>query len=127
MRPLSTDGAPAAVGPYSQGVVCGDLVFVSGQIPIDPSTGELLEGGIEEQTRLVLESILAVVRAAGGDKESIVKVTVYLADMADFPRMNEAYASFFGNHRPARACVEAARLPKGARLEAEAVAWLGRG
>ncbi len=124
-RTVTTDRAPAAIGPYSQAVVAGGLVFCSGQIPLDPATGEMVPGGIEEQTRRVLENLGAVLQAAGSGLDRVVKTTVFLADMGDFGAMNRVYAEFFGDDPPARAAVEAAALPRGARVEIEAVALLG--
>ncbi len=124
-RTVTTDRAPAAIGPYSQAVVAGGLVFCSGQIPLDPATGEMVPGGIEEHTRRVLENLGAVLQAAGSGLERVVKTTVFLADMGDFGAMNGVYAEFFGDDPPARAAVEAAALPRGARVEIEAVALLG--
>ncbi len=122
MRLVSTDEAPAAVGPYSQGVVAGGLVFVSGQIPLDPATGELVEGPFAEQVRRVLENVDAVLRAAGSARDRVLKVTVFLTDMGRFGELNRVYESFFAGHRPARAVVEVSALPKGVAVEMEAVA-----
>ncbi len=122
MRLVSTDEAPAAVGPYSQGVVAGGLVFVSGQIPFDPATGELVGGSFEEQVWRVLENVDAVLRAAGSARDRVLKVTVFLTDMGRFGELNRVYESFFAGHRPARAVVEVSALPKGVAVEMEAVA-----
>ena len=119
-----TDGAPAPVGPYSQAVKAGNLVFVAGQIAIDPATGEMPEG-IAAQTRLALRNLGAVLEAAGASLADVVKTTVFLQYLDDFAAMNEVYASFFPDQPPARACVEVARLPKGALVEIEAVAVIG--
>lgn len=119
---VHTEGAPNAVGPYSQAIVAGDLIFCSGQIPLDPATGTLVEGDIAVQTRRVLESLAAVLAAAGSDLAHVTKTTVYLADLADFSAMNDAYALRFGDHRPARATFEVGKLPRGARIEIECVA-----
>ena len=124
MRTITTEHAPAAIGPYSQAVVHGDLVICSGQIPIDPATGAFVEGGIEEQTRRVLQNLDAVLRAAGSDLSKALRLTVYLADMEDFSRVNEVYGTFFGDDPPARAAVEVARLPKDARVEIDCIAAL---
>jgi len=121
-RTVHTDDAPAAIGPYSQAVVTDGWVFCSGQIPIDPATGDLLEGGIQAQTDRVLENLRAVLEAAGSSLSAVVKTTVFLADMDDFQAMNEVYARHFGDHRPARAAVEAAALPKRVTVEIECVA-----
>jgi len=119
---IATDQAPHAIGPYSQAVRAGNLVFASGQIPIDPSTGEFVPGGIAEQTEQVLKNLTSVFAAAGATMEQIVKTTVFLADMNDFTAMNEVYAKFFSENPPARATVQAARLPRDAKVEIEAIA-----
>jgi 2-iminobutanoate/2-iminopropanoate deaminase len=119
---IATDHAPRAIGPYSQAVQAGDLVFASGQIPIDPATGEFVAGGIAEQTEQVLRNLTAVFEAAGVEMNQVVKTTVFLADMDDFTAMNEVYGRFFGDAPPARATVQAARLPRDARVEIEAIA-----
>ena len=119
---ISTDRAPRAIGPYSQAVRAGDLVFASGQIPIDPTTGEFVAGGIAEQTEQVLRNLTAVFEAAGLTMNHVVKTTVFLVDMDDFTAMNEVYGRFFGVDPPARATVQAARLPRDARVEIEAIA-----
>ncbi|MFN2455496.1 MAG: RidA family protein [Pyrinomonadaceae bacterium] len=117
-----TKNAPEAIGPYSQAVRAGGFVFASGQIPIDPQTGEFVSGGVAEQTEQVLRNLAAVLEAAGSNFDSIVKTTVFLADMNDFAAMNEIYARHFSSEPPARATVAAAGLPRGARVEIEAVA-----
>ena len=122
---ISTDRAPRAIGPYSQAVRAGDLVFASGQIPIDPSTGEFVPGGIAEQTEQVLRNLTAVFEAAGVTMKQVVKTTVFLVDMNDFTAMNEVYGRFFAGEPPARATVQAARLPRDARVEIEAIASIG--
>ena len=119
---LSTAAAPAAIGPYSQGVEAGGLVITSGQLPIDPATGAFAEGGIAEQTRQSLLNVQAVLAAAGLGMEDVIKTTVFLKDMNDFAAMNEAYAAFFPANPPARSAVEVARLPKDAAVEIEAIA-----
>ena len=119
---IATDRAPRAIGPYSQAVRAGDLVFASGQIPIDPATGEFVAGGIAEQTEQVLHNLTAVFSAAGLGLNQVVKTTVFLANMDDFTAMNEVYGRFFGAEPPARATVQAARLPRDARVEIEAIA-----
>ena len=119
---IATDRAPRAIGPYSQAVRAGDLVFASGQIPIDPATGEFVAGGVAEQTEQVLRNLTAVFEAAGVGMNQIVKTTVFLADMDDFTAMNEVYGRFFSVEPPARATVQAARLPRDARVEIEAIA-----
>lgn len=123
-RVVSTTGAPEAIGPYSQGIIAGGFLFVSGQIPLDPSTGQVVAGGIAEQAERVLESLKAVVSASGVGLEAVVKTTVYLADLAEFPKMNEVYARYFDADPPARATVQVAGLPKGVRIEIDAVAVL---
>lgn len=122
---ISTDQAPGAIGPYSQAVKAGNLLFCSGQIPIDPSTGEFVSDDVSEQTEQVLVNLRAVLNAGGADLSSVVKTTVFLQDMADFAAMNEVYARHFGEAKPARATVAAAGLPKGARVEIECIAVLG--
>ncbi len=119
---ISTAKAPAAIGPYSQAVKVGNMVFVSGQIPLDPETGQLVAGGIEEQTRRVLLNLQAILEAAGLGLGEVVRTTVFLADLADFPKMNQVYAEFFGNVPPARTTVQAAALPRGALIEVDAIA-----
>ena len=114
--------APKPIGPYSQGVIAGGLLFVSGQIPLDPATGEFVQGDIEAQTEQVLKNVLAILREAKMGPENVVKSTVYLADMADFPRMNEVYGRFLGKEPPARSTIQAAGLPKGARVEIDVIA-----
>jgi 2-iminobutanoate/2-iminopropanoate deaminase len=121
---IATEGAPKAIGPYSQAVRTGRLVFCSGQIPLDPSTGTMVEGDIAAQTRQVLRNLGAVLDAAGASLDSVVKTTVFLADMNDFAAMNEAYATFFTSPAPARSTVQAARLPKDARVEIDVIAYV---
>ncbi len=124
---VQTDRAPAAIGPYSQGVFVDGWLFISGQLGLDPQTGQLVPGGVQAETEQALRNLQAVLQAAGGDLANVVKVTVYLRDMADFAAMNEVYARFFAEARPARAAIQAAALPKGAAVEIEAVAYLGTG
>jgi 2-iminobutanoate/2-iminopropanoate deaminase len=119
---ISTAGAPRAIGPYSQGITANGFLFTAGQVGFDPASGELVDGGIAEQTHRVLQNIRAILRAGGTDIANVVKTTVFLVDMADFALMNEVYAEFFGDHRPARSTVAVASLPRGARVEIEAVA-----
>jgi len=122
---VETDRAPAAIGPYSQGIAAGDLLFTAGQIPLDPDTMEMVGADVAEQTDRVLRNLAAVLEAGGSALDRVVKTTVFLADMGDFAAMNEVYARHFGEHRPARSAVEAAALPKGALVEIEAVAIRG--
>jgi len=119
---IQTDRAPHAIGPYSQAVKTNGLVFASGQIPTDPETGQFVAGGIAEQTEQVLKNLAAVLEAAGSGLNRVVKTTVFLLDMNEFGAMNEVYGKFFQNEPPARATVEAARLPRDARVEIEAIA-----
>jgi 2-iminobutanoate/2-iminopropanoate deaminase len=119
---IATDKAPAAVGPYSQAVRVGDFVFTAGQIPLDPTTGQLVEGGIEVQARQALTNVSAVLEAAGTSLVNVVKTTVFLADMGEFKAMNGVYAEFFPEAPPARSAVQVAALPLGARIEIEAIA-----
>lgn len=121
---IRSSGAPAAVGPYSQAVRSGGLLFVSGQIPLDPATGRLVDGDVTAQTHRVLQSLDAVVRAAGATLGDVVKTTVYLADMNDFAAMNRVYATWFADPAPARAAVQAARLPLDAQVEIDAIVRL---
>jgi len=122
METISTENAPGAIGPYSQAVKTGNLVFCSGQIPIDPATSEFVSDDIAEQTEQVLKNLSAVLEAAGTALNKVVKTTVFLADMNDFAAMNEIYAKFFDTNKPARATVQAARLPRDARVEIECIA-----
>lgn len=121
-RPVSTPAAPAAIGPYSQAIVANGFVFCSGQIALDPTTGMVLAGDVGEQTRRVLANLEAVLRAAGSGLDRVVKCTVYLKSMDDFPAMNTVYGEIFGQTRPARATVEVARLPRDVKVEIDAVA-----
>ena len=119
--------APAAIGPYSQALVTGPWVWCSGQIPLDPATGELVSGPVEVQARRVLENLSAVLQAAGSDLDRVVKTTVFLTDLGDFAALNAVYAEYFGQTPPARSTVQVAALPRGARLEIEAVALAPNG
>ena len=123
---VQTEGAPAAIGPYSQAIKVNGFVFVSGQIPIDPATGQFVAGGIQEQTEQVLKNLSGVLAAAGSSLEQVVKTTVFLADMKDFSSMNEVYGKFFTDVAPARATVAAAGLPRDARVEIEAIALVAK-
>lgn len=126
MKPIMTDKAPAAIGPYSQAVIAGNTVYVSGQLPIDPETGEFPSDDIRDQTAAALRNIRAILDAAGLALSDVVKTTVLLADINDFAAMNEVYAQFFTAPYPARAAFQVAKIPKGARIEIEAVAVNGR-
>ena len=119
---IATDQAPRAIGPYSQAIRAGNLLFCSGQIPIDPSTGEFVSGGVAEQTEQVMRNLSAVLSAGQSSLKQVVKTTVFLAEMDDFTAMNEVYGRFFGENPPARATVQAARLPRDAKVEIEAIA-----
>ena len=121
---VQTERAPHAIGPYSQAVRAGDLVFASGQIPTDPATGEFVAGGVAEQTEQVLRNLSAVLEAAGAGLDQVVKTTVFLVDMTDFAAMNDVYARFFSKEPPARATVAAAGLPRNARVEIDAIAMM---
>ena len=121
---IHTDSAPAAIGPYSQAIQIGELLFVSGQVPIDPSTGAVVEGDIKAQAQQSLNNLKAILNAAGTNMGAVVKTTVFLADMNDFAAMNEVYAQFFQEPFPARSAVQVARLPKDAKVEIEAIAQL---
>ena len=124
LKPVSTSNAPAAIGPYSQAIVAGGFIYVSGQLPIDPSTGVFVEGGIKEQTRQSLKNIQAILREVGTDLGCVSKTTVFLSDIANFAQMNEVYAEFFTAPFPARSAVAVRDLPKDALVEIEVVAVL---
>jgi len=124
-RVVATDRAPAAIGPYSQAIVSQGFVFTSGQIGLDPATGEFVGAGVEEQTRALLANLSAVLEAAGSSLARVVRTTVYLRDMADYPKVNAIYAEVFGDAPPARSAVAAAGLPKDARVEVDAIATVG--
>ena len=121
---VSSDGAPKAIGPYSQAIRAGGFLFLAGQVPINPQTGELVDGGITEQTHQVFRNLSAVVAAAGVSLDAVVRTTVFLADMNDFAAMNEVYGQYFSSPAPARATVQVARLPKDARIEIDLIAHL---
>jgi 2-iminobutanoate/2-iminopropanoate deaminase len=122
MKAISTGGAPAAIGPYSQAIRSGDLVFLSGQIPLDPKSGELVSGDITAETERVLDNLAAVLEASGCSFADVVKTTIYLLDLGDFQVVNQAYAKRFASSPPARATVQVSALPRGARVEIDAIA-----
>lgn len=123
---ISTESAPGAIGPYSQAIKAGGMIFCSGQIPIDPATGEFVSDVVSEQTEQVLKNLSEVLRAGGSSLDDVVKTTVYLADMSDFAEMNEVYGRYFSGNKPARATVQAAGLPKAARVEIDCIALAGQ-
>ena len=125
MQAVSTPHAPGAIGPYSQAVIANGFLYTAGQIALDPATGQVVEGGIREQTTRVMANLRAVLEAAKLSMAHVVKTTVFLVDMADFPEMNEVYAKAFGDHKPARSTVAVSGLPRGVRVEIELVASLG--
>lgn len=122
VRIVDTDNAPAAIGPYSQGIVAGNFLFTAGQIALDPATGQIVQGDVTAQTERVLKNLAAVLESAGTSWADVVKTTVYLQDMADFPRVNEVYGRMIGDARPARSTVQVAGLPRGVLVEIDAVA-----
>ena len=125
LQTVHTDHAPAAIGPYSQAVIANGFVFTAGQIALDPSTGQVVEGDVVAQAEQVFTNLAAVLKQAGASWSSVVKTTVFLADMTDFPRVNEVYARVFGDSRPARSTVAAAGLPRNVLIEVEAIALVG--
>lgn len=122
LQPIKTDRAPAAIGPYSQGMRVGSLVFVSGQIPFNPATGQLVQGTIEEQAQQCLKNLMAILEASHSSLGKVVKTTIYLKDLEHFTRVNDTYAQFFKPPFPARACVEVARLPRDVGVEIDCIA-----
>lgn len=122
LKILATDQAPSAVGPYSQGIQGSNMIFTSGQIPVDLKTGEVCTGDIERETRLCLDSVKAVLAAGGASLEDVAKVTVFVTDIGDFSAINQVYAEYFTDHKPARSLVEVSKLPKGVNIEIEAIA-----
>jgi len=122
---ITTPNAPSAIGPYSQAIRAGDLLFVSGQVPFDPATMTLVEGDIQTQTRRVMDNLGAILEAAGASFDLVVKTTIFLKDMGDFAAMNEVYGGYFSTPAPARATIQAARLPKDVSVEIELVAFIG--
>ena len=125
LKRVHTDGAPAAIGPYSQAVITGNMVYSAGQIALDPKTMEIVGANVAEQTERVLQNLRAVLAEAGSSLDGVVKTVVFLADMDDFAAMNEVYGRHFGDHKPARSTVQAAKLPKNALVEIEVVAVIG--
>ncbi len=124
IKTINTDQAPAAIGPYSQAVSAGGMLYVSGQIPLDPQSGEIVSGGIDGQTRRVLDNLKAVVEASGASLADVVKVTIFITDMKQFATVNEIYGTYFSAPFPARACVEVSQLPKGVEVEMDAIVQL---
>ena len=125
LSPVMTTAAPKALGPYSQAIKAGQFLFVSGQVPIDPATNNLVDGSIADQTRRAFENVGAILKAGGASFKDVVRTTVYLADLGDFAAMNEVYATFFTSPQPARSTIQAARLPRDARIEVDVIAFLG--
>jgi len=124
MRTISTDKAPKAIGPYSQGITASGFLFLSGQVPLDPGTGQLVQGTVQEEVTRILDNLKAVLEAGGSGLQRVVRTTVYLTSLEDFASMNEVYARYFGDHRPARSTVQVSALPRGARVEIDAIASL---
>ena len=122
---VKTDSAPSAIGPYSQGIRAAGLLFVSGQIPLDPATGEMVSGDIAAQVRRVLENLKGILQAGGSGLDRVLRITVYLSDLGEFPQMNEVYREYFADRPPARSTIGVAALPRGARVEIDAIALLG--
>jgi 2-iminobutanoate/2-iminopropanoate deaminase len=125
VRIVHTDNAPAAIGPYSQAIVAGNFLYTAGQIPLDPNTGQIVQGDVTVQTERVMRNLTAVLEAAGTSWANVVKTTVFLQDMADFPRVNEVYGRMIGDARPARSTVQVSALPRGVLVEIDAVALVG--
>jgi 2-iminobutanoate/2-iminopropanoate deaminase len=125
VRIVHTDNAPAAIGPYSQAIVAGNFLYTAGQIPLDPNTGQIVQGDVTVQTERVMRNLTAVLEAAGTSWASVVKTTVFLQDMGDFPRVNEVYGRMIGDARPARSTVQVSALPRGVLVEIDAVALVG--
>jgi 2-iminobutanoate/2-iminopropanoate deaminase len=125
LRRIQTDSAPAAIGPYSQAIVVGNMLYTAGQIPLDPASMTIVDGGIAEQTDRVMKNLTAILEAAGLTLAAVVKTTVFLSDMNEFGAMNEVYGRWFGDHKPARSTVEVSRLPKDVKVEIEVLASLG--
>ena len=125
LRRIQTDSAPAAIGPYSQAIVVGNMLYTAGQIPLDPASMTVVDGGIAEQTDRVMKNLTAILEAAGVTLAAVVKTTVFLSDMNEFGAMNDVYGRWFGDHKPARSTVEVSRLPKDVKVEIEVLASLG--
>jgi 2-iminobutanoate/2-iminopropanoate deaminase len=123
-RSINTERAPRAIGPYAQGVAAGGFLFLSGQVPLDPATGEMVRGSLQDEVSRVLENLKAVLQAAGATFDQVVRTTIFLTDLRDFEEMNAAYARYFGETRPARSTIQVAALPRGARVEIDAIARL---
>ena len=121
-KKIQTEKAPGAIGPYSQAIEAGNMIYISGQIPLDPETMEMVTGSIEIETEKVLQNLEAILIEGGLNLNQVIKTTVYLTDLGDFSKMNQVYASFFSSNKPARACVQVAALPKGAKIEIDAIA-----
>ncbi len=126
LRSIATPHAPGAIGPYSQGIIANGFLFTAGQIALDPASGQIVEGGIQEQTTRVMANLKGILEAAGLSFSDVIKTTVFLVDMADFAPMNEIYAKAFGDHKPARSTVAVSGLPRGVRVEIEVIAQAGR-
>ena len=124
-KKISTEKAPSAIGPYSQGIVANGFLFTAGQIPLDPASGKMVEGGIVEQTERVMQNLQEVLRSAGATWSDVVKTTVYLHDLSNFPTVNEVYGKWLGDARPARSTVQVTALPRGAMVEIDAIAVMG--
>lgn len=124
IKMFNTENAPAAVGPYSHAVLAGDMIYISGQIPMNPATGELVKSGVEDETSQCLENAKAILEDAGTSLEKVVKATIFIKNMDDFGKINGVYGKYFSGHKPARACVEVARLPLGVNVEIEMIAAL---
>lgn len=122
IKAIATEKAPGAVGPYSQGIKAGELVYTSGQLPIDPSTGQLVQDDIQKATRIALDNVKAILEEGGASLETVIKVTIFVKDMENFGSINEVYSEYFTDHKPARSLVEVARLPKDGTIEIEAIA-----
>jgi 2-iminobutanoate/2-iminopropanoate deaminase len=126
LKRVETDQAPAAIGPYSQGIIVNGFLYTAGQIPLDPASMEIVAGGIEEQTHQVMKNLAAILKAAGATLQDVVKTTVFLQDMGEFAAMNKIYEQHFGSHKPARSTVQAARLPRDVKVEIEVIAVTGQ-